>query len=220
ERGSWDPLQSKTTGAPTSPLRSAPGGRGSVSADPGRVGGIAGGWNEAARAPGARGRDERYETRFRDQYRNDMHEDRGAILFLECLTAPLKSVYDWLLDTGLDTNVVFTLVKQLHDRPPVDDEQLAVTLRTSVLDLMVRGVKIAGPLLDEEAGPKAVMIVGPSGVGKTTTIAKLAAFYALREKRNVALITLDTYRVAAVEQLRVYGSILGISVDVALTCED
>ena len=80
ERGSWDPLQSKTTGAPTSPLRSAPGGRGSVSADPGREGGIAGGWNEAARAPGARGRDERDETRFRDQYRNDMHEDRGAIL--------------------------------------------------------------------------------------------------------------------------------------------
>src|SRR5207249_12164412 len=96
ERGSWDPLQSKATGAPTSPLRSAPGGRGSVSADPGREGEIAGGWttgkaavsadaglggwNEAARAPGARGRDERDETRFRDQYRNDVHEDRGAIL--------------------------------------------------------------------------------------------------------------------------------------------
>jgi len=116
--------------------------------------------------------------------------------------------------------VVFTLVKELHDSLPLDDEQLAAMLRTSVLDLMIREVKISGPLLDEEGGPKAVMIVGPSGVGKTTTIAKLAAFYALRQKRHVALITLDTYRVAAVEQLRVYGSILGLSVDVALTCED
>jgi len=141
-------------------------------------------------------------------------------LFIERLTAPLKSAYDWLLDSGLETNVVFTLVKELYDSHPVDDEQLAATLRTSILDLMDREVKISGPLLDEEGGPKAVMIVGPSGVGKTTTIAKLAAFYALRQKRNVALITLDTYRVAAVEQLRVYGSILGISVDVALTCED
>jgi flagellar biosynthesis protein FlhF len=57
-------------------------------------------------------------------------------------------------------------------------------------------------------------------VGKTTTIAKLAALYALQQKRKVALITLDTYRVAAVEQLRVYGTILGLTVDVALTCED
>jgi flagellar biosynthesis protein FlhF len=141
-------------------------------------------------------------------------------LFIERLTAPLKAAYDWLLDSGLETNVVFTLIRELHDSHPVDDEQLTTTLRTSILDLMVSEVKISGPLLDEEGGPKAVMIVGPSGVGKTTTIAKLAAFYALRQKRNVALITLDTYRVAAVEQLRVYGSILGLSVDVALTCED
>jgi len=140
--------------------------------------------------------------------------------FIERLTGSLKSAYDWLLDSGLETNVVFSLVKELHDSLPLDGEQLAAMLRTSVLDLMIREVKISGPLLDEEGGPKAVMIVGPSGVGKTTTIAKLAAYYALRQKRNVALITLDTYRVAAVEQLRVYGSILGLSVDVALTCED
>src|SRR5437867_6529748 len=91
ERGSWDPLQSKATGAPTSPLRSAPGGRGSVSADPGREGEIAGGWTTGKAAvsadagrggwsegevlPGTGGK---YETR--DRYRNDVHEDRGAIL--------------------------------------------------------------------------------------------------------------------------------------------
>jgi len=141
-------------------------------------------------------------------------------LFIQRLTGPLETAYYWLLDTGLDADVVFTLVKELEDCLPFSDDQLRAALGTSVHQLMARVVKTSGPLLDEENGPKAVMIVGPTGVGKTTTIAKLAALYALRQKRKVALITLDTYRVAAVEQLRVYGKILGLAVDVALTCED
>ena len=56
--------------------------------------------------------------------------------------------------------------------------------------------------LSQKLGSAAlVALVGPTGVGKTTTIAKLAANYRLREKRRVGLITVDTYRVAAVEQL-------------------
>lgn len=54
-----------------------------------------------------------------------------------------------------------------------------------------------------------VALVGPTGVGKTTTIAKLAARTALREGRRVELITLDTYRIAAVEQLKTYADIIG-----------
>lgn len=54
-----------------------------------------------------------------------------------------------------------------------------------------------------------VALVGPTGVGKTTTIAKLAARAALRERKRVELITLDTYRIAAVEQLRTYAEIIG-----------
>lgn len=56
---------------------------------------------------------------------------------------------------------------------------------------------------------KAVALVGPTGVGKTTTLAKLAARVALRERKRVELITLDTYRIAAVEQLRTYAEIIG-----------
>jgi flagellar biosynthesis protein FlhF len=55
----------------------------------------------------------------------------------------------------------------------------------------------------------AVALVGPTGVGKTTTIAKLAARAALRERKRVELITLDTYRIAAVEQLKTYAEIIG-----------
>lgn len=68
------------------------------------------------------------------------------------------------------------------------------------------------PLAPRTASPMsqpAVALVGPTGVGKTTTIAKLAARVALRERKRVELITLDTYRIAAVEQLKTYAEIIG-----------
>lgn len=67
------------------------------------------------------------------------------------------------------------------------------------------------------AQPKIICLIGPTGVGKTTTIAKLAANAALNQKQRVALVTFDTYRIAAVDQLRTYGDILGAPVEVALT---
>ncbi len=60
-------------------------------------------------------------------------------------------------------------------------------------------------------------LVGPTGVGKTTTIAKLAANFRLREHRRVGLITVDTYRVAAVEQLRTYAEIMDLPMEVVST---
>ena len=59
-------------------------------------------------------------------------------------------------------------------------------------------------------GPKVIFFIGPTGVGKTTTIAKLASKFKLDEKRKIALLTADTYRIAAVEQLRVYANILEV----------
>lgn len=62
---------------------------------------------------------------------------------------------------------------------------------------------------------RAVVFIGPTGVGKTTTLAKLAAHAALRERRRVELVTLDTYRIAAVEQLKTYAGIIGAGCHVA-----
>ncbi|MBF0291511.1 MAG: flagellar biosynthesis protein FlhF [Nitrospinae bacterium] len=72
---------------------------------------------------------------------------------------------------------------------------------------------------DPSAGPKAVALVGPTGVGKTTTVAKLAARLA-GEGLKVGLATIDTYRIAAVEQLKIYAKILNIPIDVVLTPHD
>ena len=57
--------------------------------------------------------------------------------------------------------------------------------------------------------------IGPTGVGKTTTLAKLAAHYSLEKKMKVGMITTDTYRIAAVEQLKVYAEIMGLPIQVA-----
>lgn len=66
------------------------------------------------------------------------------------------------------------------------------------------------------AEPGSVVFVGPTGSGKTTTIAKLAAYFRLQKERSVLLISCDTFRVAAVEQLKTYAEILGVPFKVAL----
>ncbi len=72
-----------------------------------------------------------------------------------------------------------------------------------------------------EAGKPAVVIfVGPTGVGKTTTLAKIAANYLLNQKKSIGMITADTYRIAAVEQLKTYAEILGIPVSVVYTASE
>jgi flagellar biosynthesis protein FlhF len=63
-------------------------------------------------------------------------------------------------------------------------------------------------------------LVGPTGVGKTTTLAKLAARYSLMERKKVGLVTIDTYRIGAVQQLKIYGEILGVPVEEVYTPQE
>ena len=80
---------------------------------------------------------------------------------------------------------------------------------------MKGAVKCEGPIQLESVGPKVVALVGPTGAGKTTTIAKLAAQFALQQNKKVAMISLDTYRMGAWEQLESYGELMQVPVSLA-----
>jgi flagellar biosynthesis protein FlhF len=71
------------------------------------------------------------------------------------------------------------------------------------------------PMIGSPDAPSAIALIGPTGVGKTTTIAKLAAQVVCRLRRRVVLVTLDTYRIAATEQLRIYAEIIGAGYHIA-----
>ncbi len=70
-----------------------------------------------------------------------------------------------------------------------------------------------------DTNKKAVMLIGPTGVGKTTTIAKLSA-RAIKEGKKAAIVNLDTYRIGAVEQVRIYSRIMGIPLSVATNAKE
>lgn len=85
---------------------------------------------------------------------------------------------------------------------------------------LARAIPVLPPKAQHPGGPRILAIVGPTGVGKTTTIAKLAGRLVHGAKRRVAFITLDTYRVGAVEQLRAYADLLNAPFEVAFTPAD
>ena len=83
-------------------------------------------------------------------------------------------------------------------------------IRERLAEHIERLVPSCGPIVRKQsAGPHVLALIGPTGVGKTTTLAKLAANLKLKEGHKVGLITLDTYRIAAVDQLRRYADIIG-----------
>jgi flagellar biosynthesis protein FlhF len=88
-----------------------------------------------------------------------------------------------------------------------------------LVKFIARSVRLAPPLTFG-GFPKVLAFVGPTGVGKTTTLAKLSAKYGLLDRKRVALVTADTYRIAATEQLKTYGRIMGIPVEVADSPDD
>ena len=113
-----------------------------------------------------------------------------------------------MLAAGFSAN----FARQLLERLPESEAELTRALKW-IKSTIVHNLKVAGPEQDmiEQGGVYA--LVGPTGVGKTTTVAKLAARAVLRHGANkVALITTDTYRIGAPEQLRIYGRILGTPV--------
>lgn len=132
----------------------------------------------------------------------------------------LQEIADKLLAHDVKEEVVTEILKSIADKlSPEEFNEKAKVKEVLAKELEERLNQVA-PLQLDANRPKVVGLVGPTGVGKTTTIAKLAANFNLIEEKDVALITADTYRVAAVDQLKTYSEIIGAPIEVVFTPEE
>lgn len=79
---------------------------------------------------------------------------------------------------------------------------------------------LLAPLYQDASKKKILVFIGPTGVGKTTTLAKLAAQFSINNQKKIGIITIDTYRIGAVEQLKTYGEIMSLPVEVVMTPQE
>jgi flagellar biosynthesis protein FlhF len=127
-----------------------------------------------------------------------------------------------LLEQGVDAEIVRKCgdeLKALMIREHMTQES---NLRLQMARIVMSHVRVAKPLgerLRLPNTPRVITFIGPTGVGKTTTIAKIAAELVLHQKRPVVLVTTDTFKIAAVEQLQTYANILKIPLEVCPTAE-
>jgi flagellar biosynthesis protein FlhF len=133
------------------------------------------------------------------------------------LPQELFHLYTDLIDAELGEDLARELVERVHSETSGNDLLDPALLQARVARIVQREISVSGPIRVTPGVRRLVALVGPTGVGKTTTIAKLAANYRLREKHRVGLITVDTYRIAAVEQLRTYADIIDLPMKVVST---
>ena len=138
-------------------------------------------------------------------------------------TEPLMAMSIRLLDAQLAPDLADVLLGKVRDELSPGELADEVVVREATLRHLARAIPIApdSTLRRSDSGrPFTLALVGPTGVGKTTTIAKLAAALKLRHAKKVGLVTSDTYRIAAVEQLRTYANIIGLPLKIAHSPED
>ena len=129
--------------------------------------------------------------------------------------------YLGLIQNQVARELAADIVAKLHSQLRPEHLKNGEFVRSKLAEHVERMLPAAGPIVrTKTAGPHVVALIGPTGVGKTTTIAKLAANLKLREKRRVGLITIDTYRIAAVDQLKKYADIIGSPLKVVSTPDD
>jgi len=131
----------------------------------------------------------------------------------------LEALRERLLEQEVDPEITDQILTDLQGELSGQGLRGTGALEEIVTEIIARRITVSTLELPGESGgsPRLISVIGPTGVGKTTTIAKLAADYKIRRGRAVGLITIDTYRIAAVDQLRTYADILQVPIQPVLT---
>ena len=120
--------------------------------------------------------------------------------------AIFKLIYNTLIDNEIDEKYANEIIDELEKiKKPGAGIDIFLA---NIYQKMILQFGQPSSITPAQEGPKLVFFIGPTGVGKTTTIAKLASRLNIDDKKKVALITTDTYRIAAAEQLRTYANIM------------
>jgi flagellar biosynthetic protein FlhF len=129
----------------------------------------------------------------------------------EATTDELQGEFNNLLRNGIDKRYASALIKQVAFALPREHLRYPERITEALAAEILNNVKIDHFLEAKSShGPKVVALVGPTGVGKTTTIAKLASQAILQKNLRVGLINVDSYKVAALDQLATYAKILNV----------
>ncbi|MDG2384633.1 MAG: flagellar biosynthesis protein FlhF [Pirellulaceae bacterium] len=135
-------------------------------------------------------------------------------------TGPIFDLLAELLDAGVSESVARELIAEVRRAASDVDLNDLAQLRGKLQEHLENQLQTSGPICLTPDKRRVVALIGPTGVGKTTTIAKLAANLRLKDKLRVGLITVDTYRIAAVDQLRTYAEIIDLPMEVVSTPQE
>uniref|UniRef100_UPI004025FAE6 flagellar biosynthesis protein FlhF n=1 Tax=Eshraghiella crossota TaxID=45851 RepID=UPI004025FAE6 len=125
---------------------------------------------------------------------------------------PLKLIYNKLMENEMDEKYANAIINDIN--ASLKKESNIDSILAAVYQKII--LKLGEPDgIETDERKKIIFFIGPTGVGKTTTIAKLASDFKLNKGKSVAMVTADTYRIAAVEQLNTYAGILDVPVSVA-----
>lgn len=128
-------------------------------------------------------------------------------------------LYELLIKNDIDSTIAENLIQGLPDEKSLVGSNPSIVKQLLLERITNYLQKVEGITLPDDRC-KTVAIIGPTGVGKTTTIAKLAANFALTQGHKIALVTADTYRISAVEQLKTYADIIDIPIDVVYSPDE
>ncbi|MCR5774999.1 MAG: flagellar biosynthesis protein FlhF [Lachnospiraceae bacterium] len=130
----------------------------------------------------------------------------------------IKLIYTTLINNEVDENYANDLVEEIEklSKPGVTVDYLL----SNIYQKLILRFGVSTGITPSTEGPKVIVFLGPTGVGKTTTIAKLASDFAVNQKKKVALVTSDTYRIKAAEQLKTYAEIMQAPFRVVYTADD